>query len=533
MRTYEDILQLPAPLNEHRLILFDGHSLAYRSYYAIRELTSPSGEPVQALYGFWRALLRTIRAFPSAYAAVAFDAGGPTFRHEAYAEYKATRTPMPEDLASQIPLIRQLLEALGVAVFCEQGVEADDVLATLAEQAAASDLDCLIVTSDKDMMQIVSDRISILRPTGKGGQSDYTLLDPEGVEAKYGVRPEQIVDLLSLVGDSSDNIPGVPAVGEKTAAKLLAEYGSLDNILANAGEVRNVRIRDSLQTHAETAEEARRLIQLRTEVPLEKALSRCRLHGVQAERLAQFLEKVGFQSALSELALEPSEPQMPPAVSRDADYQAVLTEEALESLVGELGTAERVSIDLETTSVRPMQADIVGIAVSCRPYEAAYIPIGHNGLGTPDQLPLTQVLTALRPTLEGDTAIIGQNIKYDLIVLSRYGVCVRNVIFDSMIASHLTHPEERRHNLDLIAETVLGHQMTSYAEVAGKNGAFSAVAVPAATDYAGEDAEIVQRLYPVLRQRLEDAGAVALFEGVEIPLVSVLARMEENGILVD
>ena len=540
MPTYEDVLRLPEPLNEQRLILFDGHSLAYRSYYAIRELTTQSGQPVQAVYGFWRALLRTIRAYPSSYVAVAFDAAGPTFRHEAYPEYKATRKPMPDDLASQLPLIRTLLKALGVPVFCESGVEADDVLATIAVQAADSGLHCLIVTSDKDMTQLVSDRIIILRPAGKNSRDDYLLLDRSGVQEKFGVPPERIVDLLSLVGDASDNVPGVPSVGEKTAVKLLTEYGSLDDVLSRASDVRNTRVRNNLIEYASAAHRARQLIQLKLDVSLDNAVDRCHLRGLNPEHLAQFFAEVEFRSASSDLSLDAAAPANPPEAeapknaSHPIGYRTILTADELDRLKRSLADAKRVCIDLETTSVHPMEAQIVGVAVSTEPYKAAYIPIGHNALGAPAQLPLAIVLDALRPALESETTpVIGQNIKYDLIILARHGIRVRNLSFDSMIASHIAHPEERRHNLDRIAQVELGHTMTSYEDVAGKNGSFAAVSVDDATAYACEDAEIVQRVYPILREQVAAVGGEELYDNVEMPLVPVLATMERNGILID
>ena len=532
MSTYEEILGLPERPDEGRILLFDGHSLAYRSYYAIRELTTRSGLPVNAVFGFWRALLKTLREYPSAYCAVVFDAGGVTFRHEIYPAYKATRKPIPDDLAAQLPLIERLLAALGIPVLSEAGVEADDVIGSIARRAAALGMDCLIVTSDKDLAQLVDERIRLIRPTGRGKEIDEQIIDPKGVREKYGVDPDRIVDLLALVGDASDNVPGVPGVGEKTAKRLLREFGSLDRLLEEAERASNARIRENLKTHAEEARRARELIELKTDIPIGDPREICRLRGIDREALSAFFTEVGFKSALSELSL--TDDQQRADEPKEVEYSAVLDEDGLERVAEELENTGAFAIDLETTGLDPMRARIVGIAISPRPYVGYYIPVGHDELTAPAQLPLECVLDRLRPFIEGEKPLIlGQNIKYDLVILMRYGLRPRGIAFDAMIASHLVHPEQRRHNLAQIAENYLGYTVSTYAEVAGKDASFSSVPIEAATAYAAEDAEIVQRLRRPLTEALHEAGATDLFERVEIPLVSVLARMERNGILVD
>jgi DNA polymerase-1 len=535
MTSYEEVLRLPDHLDEKRVLVIDGHSLAYRSYYAIRDLTTQSGQPVNAVYGFWRVLIRTLRDYPSAYVAVVFDAGGTTFRHELYSAYKATRKPIPDDLESQLPLIEQLLDALGVPVISESGVEADDVIATVARRAASLGLRCLILTSDKDMAQLVTDRITLLRPGGRRETAGPQLLDPKGVENKYGVPPNRIVDLFALVGDSSDNVPGVPGVGEKSAARLVREFESLDAILASADSVRNARIRQNLKAHERDARFARQLIVLRSDLPLEDVLKLCRLRGIDPDELARCFAKLEFASALSELNLD-ARPSLEPARKnhRAGEYHAVLDEAALDELVQALGESNALSVDLETTSLAPMKAEIVGIAVSPSPYLGYYIPVAHDGLGVLQQLPLERVLDTLRPLIEGEhPKILGQNLKYDLVILARHGLRPSGIAFDTMIASHLVRPEERRHNLEQIANSFLGYQMTTYAEVAGKNGPFAAVPLASATQYAAEDAEIVQRLRPLLTRKMEEINVLRLFEEVEVPLLPVLARMERNGVLLD
>jgi DNA polymerase-1 len=451
--TYEKTLRLPGPLDEERLLLFDGHSHAYRAYYAIRDLTAPDGQPVNALFGFWRAVLRTLRDYPSAYVAVVFDAPGKTFRHELFGDYKATRKPMPDDLARQFPLFVELLDALGIPVLSERGVEGDDVLASLALRAAADGLSCLVSTADKDMAQIVGDRISLLRPSARGEGDEGQRLDRDGVLTRYGVLPEQMVDFLALVGDSSDNVPGVPNVGEKTAAHLLAEFGSLDTLMRDVERVRNERVRKTLVEHEEAARLAQRLVRLRTDVAAGDVRSLCRLRGVKEDAVRGFFARVGFRSALQELGAGSSAssavPAAPPSPTPTAspvpspttpatgcDYRTVLDSATLESVVALLCEVERFALDLETTSRNPMEAAIVGIAISPRPLLGFYIPIGHDALGAPAQLPLETVLEALRPLIESESPeIVGQNLKYDLTILERYGVAARGIRFDSMIAS--------------------------------------------------------------------------------------------------
>lgn len=515
---------------EKRLLLFDGHSIAYRSYYAIRDLTTRDGRPVNAVYGFWRIFARIFRDYPSTYVAVAFDGGGMTFRHELFGDYKATRKEMPTDLASQLPLIQRLLDCLGVRIFSTEGIEADDILASLTKTAERDGVPVLITTSDKDLAQLVDDSVRLLRPSR--GKEAVEVLDRDGVVEAFGVPPARMIDYLSLVGDSSDNVPGVPSVGPKTAARLLEQFDSLDALLERTDEVRNARLRGVLSEHAEDARFARRLVTLDETVTTTACAVDCAIGRTDRVGLQALLSELEFRSILDELGLCESAPVASP--ERPANYETVLTPEALATLLKALAEAEEISIDLETTSRDPMRADIVGIAVSHAPYEGAYIPVGHRYLGAPAQLSLRTVLDALRGVLEGDSPrLIGQNLKYDLTILERYGITPRGVAFDAMIASHLARPDERHHNLETIARTYLGYEMLSYEELAGKDGEMAAVPVERAAFYAAEDAEIVCRVKPTLEEALAAVGATRLFEEVEVPLVPVLARMERKGILVD
>ena len=531
--TYEQALRIDGRLADDHVLLFDGHSLAYRAYYGIRDLTTRAGLPVNAVFGFCRVLIKSLREHPSAYAAVVFDASGPTFRHEMYPEYKANRKPMPEDLAEQMPLLRRLLEVLGIPVLCVPGVEADDVLATLARHADESGLTCLIATSDKDMAQAVTERVSLLRPAGRGNADAYQRLDPPGVEAKYGVPPERIVDWLSLIGDTSDNVPGVPGVGEKTATKLLQTHESLETLFAHVEDIRNARVRTNLAENQDAALRARSLIRLRNDVELSDGLQQCRLTGIDAEALDAFLAEMEFETLRRELAIDrspvPDAQELPPV-----DYRTVLDHKTLSAVIEQLQQADAASIDLETTSRDPMRARIVGIAVSPAPCIGYYIPVGHDSLDAPTQLRLPEVLEALRPLLEDESIpLIGQNLKYDMTILERNGLAPRGIVFDSMVASYVVHPDERRHNLEQIARTYLGMEMETYAEVAGKEGPFASVPVDRATHYAAEDAEVVQRLRKPLLEALETVNGTQLFSELEMPLVPVLSRMERAGVLVD
>jgi DNA polymerase-1 len=533
--TYRDLFRWEGEPDEGRVLLFDGNSFAYRAFYAVSELSTRDGRPVNALFGFWKLFQRIVRSFPSAYVGVAFDAGGRTFRHELLSAYKATRREMPEDLAAQMPLIRSLLLSLGIPVTEKEGVEADDLLAALARGAARSGKTVLIATSDKDLAQLVGERIALLRPSGRGAEGEVEVLDAAGVVARFGVLPERIVDFLALVGDTSDNVPGVPGVGEKTAAKLLGEFGTLDAVLEHAHEVRNVRVRDSLKAHAEAAHLAQRLVTLDEATWVGDPLEACRLRGVDLPRLESFLRDVEFQSLLRELKLEELSPTATDQPEGErADYRPVLERSDLERLVADLTKVEAFAIDLETTSLDPIRAEIVGIALSSRPGEGYYIPVGHDYLGAPAQLPLSDVVLALRPLIEAEPPrLIGQNLKYDLVVLRRHGLRPRGISFDTMIASHLARPDARSHSLAEVARVYLGYRVQTYEELAGKGGQIASVSVEKATFYAAEDAEIAHRLVAPLRRALEEVGATKLFEDVEVPLVSVLARMEEAGILVD
>ncbi len=448
-------------------------------------------------------------------------------RHETFAEYKATRKPMPEALAQQLPKVKPLLSALGIPFVECPGYEADDIMATLAKRAEAKGIPALLLTGDKDMAQLVSDKIFLLRP-GRKPTDRLLLVDRAGVVELFGVKPEQIVDLLSLEGDSIDNVPGVPGVGEKTAVELLREYGNLEGVLNAAPHIRNKRVAQALLEHRESALLSRELVKLR-EAPLPLSLEDCLPKDIDPRELKRFLEELEFKSILAELKLEEKG-------EREPKYELVLTEEALEKLLGKLTSAEEFALDLETTSEDPLSAEIVGIAVSVEPYHGYYIPVGHRYPGAPKQLPLEYVLAKLKPLLSSERPRkIGQNLKYDLQVLLNYGIEVRGVAFDSMIAHWLLHPDAPSHSLEVIAREELGAQVQTYKELLAQGGEreIREVTVERAARYSGEDAEMVMRLRSPLTKKLEEAELFRLFADLEIPLIEVLLWMERRGVLLD
>ena len=520
-----------------RLLLIDGHSALFRSFYALPELTTSKGMPVNAIYGFARTLLMALREYPSKYVVVAFDAKGPTLRHEAYAEYKATRKEMPDPLKVQLPVVKELVDVFGLKRLELEGYEADDIMATLSKLAEKSGVPALNLTGDKDMAQLVSDKVFILKP-GRRPTDRLELLDRRGIEERYGVPPEKIVDLLALVGDSIDNVPGVKGIGEKTARKLLQQYGSLEGVLSAAERIPNKRVAEALRTHREEALLSKDLVRLK-DAPLEVSLEECVPQTLDLEQLVRFLGELEFFSIIRELDLEKRYQKLreeEAAGQRKPEYKAILDQGAFEELLSRLGDAEEFALDLETTGKDPFSAEIVGIALSFSPYEGFYIPVAHNYLGAPSQLSLDYVLARLRPFLEDERhRVIGQNLKYDMEVLANYGITLRGISFDAMIAHWLLNPDAPSHALEVIAQEVLGERVQKYKELlaAGGERGMEEVPVERATAYAAADAEVITRLVGPLRKRLEENELVKLYEEVELPLIEVLAWMERRGVLLD
>ena len=534
------------------LYLIDGHALAYRTYYAItmtgQLMTTKSGEPTAGIFGFASTMLRLLEQDHPEYLAVAFDTGL-TFRNELYPEYKATRAKMPDDLRPQIERIREMVDIFGLPRLEQEGVEADDVLGSITRQAVDKGLGVKIITGDRDLFQLVNDRVVVNLPGAKLADArDY---GPREVVEALGVRPDQVVDYKALVGDKSDNIPGVAGVGEKTATSLLDKYPTLDEIYAHLEELPN-RVRGLLEKDRANAYLSKDLATIRTNVAVVLDLDKARTSQLDLAAIEAFFQQMEFRSLIGRLKkLEGrvvesgSEQQLtlfgaplvqigePPA--NDLASTIVDTPSALDSLCAELAKAGRIAFDTETTSTDPMRAELVGISLAVRPGHGYYIPVGHT-TGEP-QLPVAQVIDALRPALTDPACPkVGHNLKYDALVLARQGLAVTPLAFDTMIAAWLVQPE--RYNLGLkdMAQAYLGVAMTHIEELIGKGKnqlTMDKVPVASAGRYAAADAEICLRLIPLLQERMDQVNASRLFDEIEMPLVPVLAMMERNGVALD
>ena len=511
-----------------RLVLVDGSSYLYRAFHALPALTNSKGRPTGAAYGMTNMLKRLEAEVAPELAAVVFDAKGKTFRDDLYPEYKANRPPMPGELRAQIEPIHALVRALGFPVLEVGGVEADDVIGTLAERGKAAGLDVLVSTGDKDMAQLVDEHVTMVNTM------DGAVLDAAGVKGKFGVPPESIVDYLALVGDTVDNVPGVPKVGPKTAAKWLARYGTLDALVARAGEIKG-KVGESLRASVDRIPLSKELVTIRRDVALDVGPLDLALREPDVEALKALYGELEFKTWLGELLGAEGEP---PAETLKAEYETVLDEAALDRWIERLGAAPEIAFDTETTSLDYMRAELVGVSFSIEPGHAAYVPFGHDYPGAPDQLPREVVLAKLRPILESERpAKIGQNLKYDMSVLARAGIVLAGAAFDTMLESYVLDSTATRHDMDSLALKYLGHRTIHYEDVAGKGAkqlTFNQVPIEDAGPYAAEDADVTLRLHRSLRPRLEaHEPLVKLCDEVEIPLVPVLSRVERNGVRVD
>jgi len=504
------------------LYLIDGSSYIYRAYYAIRHLSSPTGFPTNALYGFTQMLLKVLKDRNPGHVAVVFDAGRRTFRTELFPEYKANRSAMPEDLVPQIEPIKEMVRALNIPVLELENYEADDIIGTMARQCEAQGMDVVVVTGDKDLMQIVTESVTLL-DTMKDKSSGIA----EVIE-RFGVEPERVVDVLGLAGDSSDNIPGVPGIGEKTAIKLILEYGSLDALIERASEIKG-KTGERVREFADQARLSRRLATIDRCTPIDYRYEDLAFSPPDNRRLAELFRVYGFTTLMKELTSESSLPT--------TSYRTILAEQDFESLLADLATVPAFAIDLETTSLNPREAEIVGISFSYREHEACYLPVAHRAEGAPSQLPRQLVLEKLAPVLSDPSRPkIGQNIKYDYQVLRRCGIEMEGIWFDTMVASYLLNPVRSGHGLDSLAVEYLDHKMISYEEVAGKGKeqvCFSRVPVERASLYSCEDSDATFLLHKLFLPRLEESGLDRLFFDLEMPLVKILAEMELEGVKLD
>ena len=515
------------------LILVDGSSFLFRAYHAVPPLTSPKGDPTNAIYGVSSMLRKLISEYQSEYITVVFDAPGKTFRNDLYDQYKAHRPPMPDDLRVQIKPLHDLIRAMGLPLIMESGVEADDVLGALAQHAEQQGFKVIISTGDKDMAQLVTDHI-ILENT-----MTNTRMDIQGVIDKFGVKPEQIVDYLALMGDSSDNIPGVPKVGPKTAAKWLEQYQTLENLVANADKITG-KIGENLRASLGQLPIAKQLTTIKCDLDLPYDMDYLKRNTIDNDALKIVLAELGFLSWLKTLDNHVEsiivEEEKPAII--ESTYEAIFTHQHFNQWLERLENAQLFAFDTETTSLDYSKAEIVGVSFAVTPGKAAYVPLAHHYTGAPDQLNRTEILEKLRPLLENpQKAKLGQNLKYDTHVLANHDITLRGIAHDTMLESYVVNSTATKHNMDDLAKEYLGVTTIHYEDVAGKGAKqipFQEVAIEEAGPYAAEDADITLQLHQVLMAKLQQhPSLLALYSEIEIPLISVLARIESNGVLID
>jgi DNA polymerase-1 len=509
-----------------RLFLIDGSALAYRSYFAFirNPLINSKGENTSAVFGFTNAILKIIKEHKPDYLAVVFDTAKPTFRHQIYPSYKSTRAKMPMEMSDQLPRIRQVAGAMNLAVIEKEGFEADDLMGALARRAEGQGLHVVLVTGDKDLLQLVTERVKVLNPR-RGGE-EAQLFDEAKVREKLGVSPDKVVELLGLMGDSSDNVPGVPGIGAKTAADLIRQFGDIETTISRAGEIPNKRVRENLLQNADQARLSRKLVALDTGIEMGEKIEAFRLGDFDAQKLLELFRELEFTSLMKEISVK--------RVTEDVTYSLISSQKEFSRMLGRLRRTGSFAMDLETTSPDPMRAEIVGFSFAEKPRQAYYVPVGHQD---GPNLSLKLVLDELSPILTDERIKkCGQNIKYDLTVLARYGCQLRGIEFDTMVASYLLNPSGRRHNLDLLSLEHLGHRKIPLEQLIGKGKGqinFAQVPVNLACTYACEDADCTLRLWEILGNKMEKLNLSDLFAGVEMPLVEVLAQMEMNGVCLD
>ena len=511
---------------EDPIILVDGSSYLYRAYHALPPLENSKSQPTGAIKGVISMIKKILIDHPESDLAVVFDAKGKTFRHDMYTEYKANRPPMPEDLVSQIEPIHKIIQLMGIKLIMISGVEADDVIGTLAEQARNKKLDTVISTGDKDMTQLVCKNVSVVNTmTGE-------LLDESGVKEKFGVPPEHITDYLALIGDKSDNVPGVDKVGPKTAVKWLDEYTNLENIIKNA-ESLGGKVGENLRSSIDTLKLAHDLVTIKRDVELPFGIEELKVVKEDTEGLTKIYEELEFKSWLQE---EPKQ-QTPKPKKLNSNYELINSEGALDKIIKAASKSKIIAIDTETTGLDYMDADLVGVSMAYEAGKAFYIPFGHEKQEV-FQLKEKIVLEKLKPFLEkAQNKIIGQNIKFDRNILARYGIKIDSIKNDTMMMSYVLDASATRHNLDALSSYYLNHKTSTFEEVAGKGVkqvTFDKVPLDLATNYAAEDADITLRLYEVLEPKLNSIKPLKkLMEDIEIPLIEVLSDMEQNGTLLN
>ena len=524
------------PQIQKPLILVDGSSYLYRAFFALPPLTTAQGQPSGAVYGVANMLKRLMKDYEPELMAVVFDAKGKTFRDELFEQYKSHRPPMPDEMRSQIEPLHNLVRALGIPMLIIDGVEADDVIGTLATQARAAGIKTIISTGDKDMAQLVDEQVTLINTMTN------TTLDREGVVEKFGIPPECIVDYLALVGDTSDNIPGVPSVGPKTAVKWLQAFGSVDEIVARAAEIGG-KVGENLRSNLEQLALSRLLATIKCDVALELRPDELHLRAPNTNALRELYTQLEFKTWLNQLReSEASAPVITEEPSKPAalvcDYETIFTQERFDHWLEQLKQADLFAFDTETTSLDYMEARIVGVSFAVEAGKAAYVPLAHDYMGAPTQLNREQVLNALKPLLEDpNKPKLGQNLKYDMSVLANHGITMRGIRFDTMLESYVLNSTASRHDMDTLALAHLGHQTIHFEDIAGKGAkqlTFNQIDIEQAGSYAAEDADITLRLHQTLWPKLEsEPGLKKLFDEIEMPLAPVLSRIERTGVLID
>ncbi|MCG8567367.1 MAG: DNA polymerase I [Desulfobacterales bacterium] len=504
--------------------LIDGSAFLYRAFHAIRSLATAAGHPTNATFGFTRILLKLLKEKAPTHAAVLFDVKGPTFRHEMYKEYKANRPPMPEELAVQIPDIKRMIRALNIPIVEKPGYEADDLTGTLAKRAQEEGFKVVMVTGDKDFIQLITEDCDLWDPMKD------TITDLAAVRKDKGIEPLQFIDVLGLAGDTSDNIPGVKGVGPKTAIKLISDYGSIDGIYENLDQlVKRKKLHENLTNSKDIVYLSRDLATIAQDVKLEGCTEDFKLTEFDTQKAFELFQEMEFKNLAQEFAQK--------ADKTEKAYKLIHTTTEMERLAKVLENKTIFAVDTETTSKTPTEADLVGISFSYQENSGFYIPVGHTFPGDMDQPSKEEILRIFKPILENpDIKKVGQNIKYDYIVLSRYGIQMEGIAFDTMIASYLLNPATRGHSLDRIAMNLFGYKMIAYEEVVGKGKnqvGFQEIPILEAMDYAAEDADITYMAYLRLKEDLKEQGLSDLMETMEVPLITVLGDMEMAGIKVD
>jgi DNA polymerase I len=511
-------------MKTRKIYLIDGSAFLYRAFHAIRQLNTSKGHPTNATFGFTRILLKLLKEHSPEYAAIFFDVKGPTFRHRMYEAYKANRPPIPEELILQIPDIKEVVRALNIPMVEKTGFEADDLVGTYSKIARDRGFEVIMVTGDKDFIQLVTDTCILWDPMKD------TIIDTASITEDMGIVPAQFADVLGLAGDSSDNIPGLPGVGPKTAIKLIAEFGSIENLYDRLDEIKKKKnLYENLLRYKDQVLLSRDLAKINTNVEVSQSIEDFKLIPFDREKAFDLFRKFEFKTLAREFS-EKADPSQ-------KEYMPVYETDALENLAKTLEAQHYFAIDTETTSKDPMRADLVGISFSFEPHTGFYVPVGHTDPGDIVQPSRQIILNIFKPLLENpDILKVGQNIKYDYIVLARYGITLRGIFFDTMIASYLLNPTVRGHSLDTIAMTLFGYKTISYEEVTGKGKeavGFQDVPMPEAVRYASEDADLTFMAFKQFEKDIRDRGLHELMTRIEMPLVPVLARMEMAGIQVN